>query len=178
MGTRSTISVYNKDGVIKSVYCHWDGYYEHNGVILYNFYNTISKVNKLIDCGDISSLGTEIGKKHKFIDIYHGCTFYHRDRGEDKNITVINVEDVKNPYCNIPEEEYNYIFLEETGEWIAKKEGEGKYQKLEDILRKISLSVWMIPVSNEKQYEKMADFYTTYGNHIKIPNIEEVLYEV
>ena len=38
MGTRSTIAIHNKNGEIKSVYCHWDGYYEHNGVILYNFY--------------------------------------------------------------------------------------------------------------------------------------------
>lgn len=178
MGTRSTISIHNKNGEIKSVYCHWDGYYEHNGVILYNFYNTVSKVNRLIDYGDISSLGTEIGKKHDFINLYHGCTFYHRDRGEDKNIAITDIEDVKNPYNQISEEEYNYIFVEETGEWIAKKEGEEKYQKLENILRKISLSVWMIPVSNEKQYKKMADFYITYGNHVKIPNIEEVLYEV
>ena len=33
MGTRSRIGVMHGDKV-KSVYCHWDGYLEHNGQIL------------------------------------------------------------------------------------------------------------------------------------------------
>ena len=37
MATRSTISIQKKDGTIRSVYCHWDGYCEYNGVLLYNF---------------------------------------------------------------------------------------------------------------------------------------------
>ena len=31
MATRSTISIQKNDGTIRSVYCHWDGYCEHNG---------------------------------------------------------------------------------------------------------------------------------------------------
>ena len=172
MATRSTISIQKNDGTIRSVYCHWDGYCEHNGVLLYNFYNTTDKVNELIDYGDISSLGSEIGKKHNFGDLYDGCTFYHRDRNEEKHISVYN------KYQDIEEEECNYIFIEEKNEWIVKEEYEAEYEKLENVFKNHPLSSWNIAVSNEAQYEKMVDFYNKFGENVKIPKIEEVLYEV
>jgi hypothetical protein len=39
MGTRSRIGVMHGDNV-KSVYCHWDGYLEHNGEILLKHYDS------------------------------------------------------------------------------------------------------------------------------------------
>ena len=178
MATRSTISVHQKDNQIRSVYCHWDGYYEYNGVILYNFYNTPDKVNKLINYGSISSLGTEIGKKHDFMKSYYGCTFYHRDRNEDMDIQFLDVYSDINPYVNLDEEEYNYMFVESKEEWLAKREYENKWHRLVDIFNRVPLNKWMIAVSNEKQYEKMKEFYKKYGKNVEIPNIEEVLYEV
>ena len=94
MGTRSRIGVMHGDKV-KSVYCHWDGYLEHNGAILQEHYNS-AKANNLIALGDLSSLGTQIGEKHAFsqfdlppeeVEAYKEltrdwCTFYGRDRGE------------------------------------------------------------------------------------------------
>jgi hypothetical protein len=81
--------------ICKSVYCHWDGYLEHNGRILQEYYNS-SKANHLVALGDLSSLRPEIGEAHAFS--YHDlpsdqieafkaatedmCTFYGRDRGE------------------------------------------------------------------------------------------------
>jgi hypothetical protein len=94
MGTRSRIGVMHGD-VCKSVYCHWDGYLEHNGVILQEHYNS-ARANELVSLGDLSSLQSEIGEAHPFG--YHGadmsadeynekfsgmCTFYGRDRGEE-----------------------------------------------------------------------------------------------
>ena len=93
MGTRSRIGVMHGDNV-KSVYCHWDGYLEHNGAILQEHYDS-TKANQLVALGDLSSLKPEIGIQHAFG--YHGteisaedyetqfgnmCTFYGRDRGE------------------------------------------------------------------------------------------------
>lgn len=93
MGTRSRIGVMHGDNV-KSVYCHWDGYLEHNGAILQEHYDS-AKANNLVALGDLSSLKPEIGIQHAFG--YHGteisaedyetqfgnmCTFYGRDRGE------------------------------------------------------------------------------------------------
>ena len=83
MGTRSVIGVMHGD-VCKSVYCHWDGYLDHNGSILLEHYDS-SKANHLVALGDLSSLAPEIGEKHDFNDraACEGvCTFYGRDRGE------------------------------------------------------------------------------------------------
>jgi hypothetical protein len=94
MGTRSRIGVMHGD-VVKSVYCHWDGYLEHNGAILQEHYNS-AKANNLVALGDISSLGRNIGEQHPFSPYnsdedraaYEAaqeagwCTFYNRDRGE------------------------------------------------------------------------------------------------
>ena len=93
MGTRSRIGVMHGD-VVKSVYCHWDGYLEHNGAILQEHYDS-AKANNLVALGDISNLGPEIGEEHPFnrfdTDISDAVweskygnmtTFYGRDRGE------------------------------------------------------------------------------------------------
>ena len=94
MGTRSRIAVMHGT-VCKSVYCHWDGYLEHNGQILQQHYDS-AKANQLVALGDISSLRPEIGEKHAFsklevpmdgeaYDKLYGdmTTFYGRDRGEE-----------------------------------------------------------------------------------------------
>ena len=94
MGTRSRIAVMHGT-VCKSVYCHWDGYLEHNGQILQKHYDS-AKANQLVALGDISSLRSEIGEKHAFsklevpmdgeaYDKLYGdmTTFYGRDRGEE-----------------------------------------------------------------------------------------------
>ena len=94
MGTRSRIGVMHGDKV-KSVYCHWDGYLEHNGEILQKHYNS-AKANNLVALGDLSSLRPELGEKHAFSQFElraeevagykllteNWCTFYGRDRGE------------------------------------------------------------------------------------------------
>lgn len=74
-----------KDGW-KGIYCHWDGYPEHNGKILVKFYTNPKKIAKLISLGDISTLAPEIGKKgvHKnFNEVSRKYVkAYHRDRGD------------------------------------------------------------------------------------------------
>ena len=93
MGTHSRIGVMHGD-TVKSVYCHWDGYLEHNGVILQKHYDS-ARANNLVALGDISSLGKEIGEKHPFsrfdtdmsdeaYEKLYGnmTTFYGRDRDE------------------------------------------------------------------------------------------------
>ena len=64
MGTRSRIAVMHGE-VCKSVYCHWDGYLEHNGKILQEYYDS-AKANNLVALGDVSSLGPKIGDAHPF----------------------------------------------------------------------------------------------------------------
>jgi hypothetical protein len=94
MGTRSRIGVMHGD-LVKSVYCHWDGYLAHNGKIL-NEYYTSAQANELVALGDLSSLRSSIGVEHAFshydtemnqeeyFKLYgEMTTFYGRDRGEE-----------------------------------------------------------------------------------------------
>jgi hypothetical protein len=74
MGTRSTIALEYADGTVGQIYCHWDGYLDHNGKILQNYYTDPFKVRELLDGGDMSSLS----------DTVAGCSFYALyERGED-----------------------------------------------------------------------------------------------
>ena len=83
MATRSTIGMLLEDGqTIRSVYCHWDGYPEGVGAILRDHYTDPSKIERLLDIGDISSLREDIGEQHDFDSSSDVTTFYGRDRGE------------------------------------------------------------------------------------------------
>ena len=96
MGTRSTIALEFADGTVQQVYCHWDGYLEHNGKILQEHYSDPFKLRELIDLGDLSSLRPNIGTQHAFSHFElraeevagykqlteDMCTFYGRDRKE------------------------------------------------------------------------------------------------
>jgi hypothetical protein len=80
---------------VNSVYCHWDGYLEHNGQVREQYYDS-AKANNLVALGDMSTLRPQIGEKHAFsqfdlppeeVEAYKEltrdwCTFYGRDRGE------------------------------------------------------------------------------------------------
>lgn len=85
MGTRSRIGVMHGDKC-KSVYCHWDGYLDHNGKILMRHYDS-AKINHLVALGNISSLRPNVeipeSVEHTFNKPAEGITtFYGRDRGE------------------------------------------------------------------------------------------------
>jgi hypothetical protein len=94
MGTRSAIGIVANDGSVKGIYCHWDGYPEYVGSVLFHYYGK-KKAEQLIALGDLSSIGANIGQKHDFnmrneyetglgnISVSKQCTFYNRDRGED-----------------------------------------------------------------------------------------------
>jgi len=58
MGTRSRIGIELPDHSVVSVYCHLDGYVEHNGKILAEHYLNREDVQELIDGGSMSSLRT------------------------------------------------------------------------------------------------------------------------
>ena len=96
MATRSTIAIEFADGTVEQVYCHWDGYLDHNGKLLQEYYSNPFIMSDLIDQGAISSLGPIVGTKHDFsrldsqlsaeeYESRYGTmtTFYARDRGED-----------------------------------------------------------------------------------------------
>ena len=130
MGTRSRIAVMHGT-VCKSVYCHWDGYLEHNGAILQEHYDS-AKANNLVALGDLSSLRPNIGEKHAFsqfevpaeeVEAYKTltedmCTFYGRDRGETGiEFKVSHSFEDFLELCERTDAEYYYIM--EDGKWFG-----------------------------------------------------------
>jgi hypothetical protein len=126
MGTRSSIAIKTEDG-IKAIYCHWDGYVDHNGKILKEFYNTTDKVKELIALGDLSSLGTEIGDVHPFdkkheepeLDLTNNwCMAYGRDRGET-GTEAQTFESISNWVEAEAERWCEYFYLFDGQDWIV-----------------------------------------------------------
>ena len=71
MSTRSFICTYDADKkAYKAIYCHFDGYIKWVGAMLDANYDTESKVDALLDLGDISSLevSVEATKKNVYED--------------------------------------------------------------------------------------------------------------
>lgn len=54
MGTRSRVGVMHGD-VVKSVYCHYDGYLQHTGEMLHRYYDSVA-ANALVARGDNSGV--------------------------------------------------------------------------------------------------------------------------
>jgi hypothetical protein len=132
MATRSTIALEFADGTVQQVYCHWDGYLENNGRILQGYYTDPFKLRELIDLGDVSSLGIEVGVQHDFSRLdsplpeeeyerLYGdmTTFYGRDRGETGTgpKKFADYADYVENFCH---EEYAYI-LRTDGIWYVKQ---------------------------------------------------------
>ena len=145
MGTRSTIALEFADGTVEQVYCHWDGYLEHNGKILAEHYSDPFKLRDLIDLGGLSSLRRDIGEKHAFsqfdlpkeeVEAFikrteNMCTFYARDRGE--KLIVHKFVDFQDYLAHHSYEEYEYI-LRRDGNWYVKQDNE--FELLETALAK------------------------------------------
>lgn len=110
MSTNSSIRIKRKDGTQTGIYCHWDGYIEHNGVILQLAYNTAEKVEELLKLGDISSLRYYTEPYDSKYDIDNPeqdvCVAYCRDRGEGFR-------------QSLQDDEFVYTFDEEEACWYV-----------------------------------------------------------
>jgi hypothetical protein len=125
MATRSRIAIETTDSfgnkVIKSIYCHFDGYPSGVGKTLMENYQDREKVEALISLGDISFLMEEIipTGPHSFNSPQPGVTVaYHRDRGEKFNPPSINAS--VSEFFSSGNESFLYLFTEE-GEWLGKE---------------------------------------------------------
>jgi hypothetical protein len=71
------IGEYRKDGTIRAIYCHYDGYLATAGYTLWYFYKEREKVNQLLALGDLVELGDVIEPS----ETERHCVAYGRDRG-------------------------------------------------------------------------------------------------
>jgi hypothetical protein len=126
MATRSTIALEYANGQIDQVYCHWDGYLDHNGRILLEHYMDPFKVQKMMDLGSLSTLCKEVTPapytEHSFDKPSEDvCVFYGRDRGEQDvgSNRFADYHDYKK-YGQF--EGYDYI-LRTDGKWYVSEHG-------------------------------------------------------
>lgn len=126
MATRSTIAIEHRDGTIEQVYCHWDGYLDHNGRLLLEHWTDPVKVCQLISMGDLSVLGAVIGDEWSVIRAQHEpltkfeepCTFYGRDLKQE-DASSKKFKDFSDYAQNHHYQEYEYI-LRRDGKWYVQ----------------------------------------------------------
>jgi hypothetical protein len=113
MGTRSRIGIQLADESILSVYCHYDGYPEFNGVKLVEHFNSRDAVTELIDGGDISCLWTNAGWNNETLP--ETGPLYYSSRGEDSPPRLD--ADLCEYLLAVNAEEYHYLFR--NGKWVC-----------------------------------------------------------
>lgn len=133
MGTRCYIGKLEKDGGVRAIYCHYDGYVDGVGKTLKDFYDS-GNIDQLLELGDLSSLGNNpissprlwSHSAESMRDLLSGefCMAY-KDRGEEDVDAKIfeNVDDYKKVFSdNIGIE---YLYLLEGNDWFVSEGGEG-----------------------------------------------------
>lgn len=149
MGTRSRIGIEMPDHSVVSVYCHWDGYPEHNGKILVKHYQNREDVQELIDGGGISSLRTRQNgwglpnslkdENGEYIFDDNGYMRYENDREPQPLYYTERGEELDIEHTSFDEfvsgklggEEYAYLY-DLNGNWKAYKiNWEGPVERVE-----------------------------------------------
>lgn len=121
MSTRSMICMKDEGDKYKCIYCHSDGYLEHNGAILIDHYKDKEKLMELLELGSISYLQPNVHpdptRPHSFDydQRQEGVVVaYCRDRGEKKEeARLLTLDDLRDDQSWI---EYVYLF-DEDEEW-------------------------------------------------------------
>ena len=131
MATRSYICKKIGKDKFLTIYCHWDGSPSFNGRILFQNDNNEMMVDKLLDLGDLSSLGEYLepnpNKEHTFEHPQNNvCVAYGRDRGEK------GVEAKEMKLINLTEAWVDYVYIYKDDEWYIYN---GKYITLEKVLK-------------------------------------------
>ena len=112
MATRSTIAVIHEDGTVSQIYCHYDGYLQHNGQMLVEYYNSTLAAEFLVSKGSLSVLEPRVTPTgpHSFDAPEDGvCIYYGRDRG-DTEVEPKRFANVYEYLDGFLSEEYNYLF--------------------------------------------------------------------
>ena len=135
MATRCNIGLEDTDGSVRYIYCHWDGYPSGTGRILQEDWNSYTLVSNMINKGNMSYLGRNLGDTE----------FYCKEgdpNEEDEGFKYckdVNAYSTTAANCFI---EYVYLFKKtETGySWFLwdpdKKTWEPLQQVLDRVLKK------------------------------------------
>jgi len=140
MGTRSNIAIKNDDGSYDLIYCHWDGYFSNNGVVLFTKYRDEKVVRELINGGDMSALE----------DCVRDTSYYSGRNEVWENVKPVNLT-VKNErdLC-----QQQYLYLWKDGGWwgFSKHDGE----PLRDLMTVLSSDKESLPMISSFLHEESA----------------------
>lgn len=135
MSTKATIAIKRGDGLYESIFVSCDGYPEHTGRVLNEFYKEKEKVEALIERGCVYFLDKKIGEsfdggvdfpkfKKNNGDKYRkelrnaGFTmFAKRDLSIDDYWTDIPENLKSDFYPNVADQQWNYLY--ENGDWLV-----------------------------------------------------------
>jgi hypothetical protein len=126
MATSSYIGRKNEDGNVEYIYCHWDGYLDHNGKILFEHYTHENDVLDLLEQGDLSTLEARVNpdkdEDHSWENPAVGvCVFYMRDRGEKKKNLEAKITDDFESLAG----EVDFVYLFQDGAWFYQRKNSG-----------------------------------------------------
>ncbi|EBY2157813.1 post-segregation killing protein PndC [Escherichia coli] len=120
MTVSSTISVFCRDGVFRTVYCHLHGEPARNGRILHTHYATGQQAEALVEHGDIRCLGPRCDKPagHTLQNPVDGVTaYYGRDSGFRMDSEAREYRSFREAIATESTEEvrFHYVFID--GYW-------------------------------------------------------------
>ena len=128
MATRSMIGYISKNNRVKLAYCHCDGYLEHNGIMLQNYYNSMKLVKSLLKGKGVYFLTDNLRKNE-----------YYRD-----DYTVSNHMTLDNLLMNLDEyvmTVYFYLYHEKMNKWLYIDTHEPALKDLKKGVSKIELKL-------------------------------------
>ena len=124
MSTRSRVGI-ETNGMVTSVYVHWDGQPEHHGPILKGHYPSAEAATALIALGDLSILAPELGEQHDFNSPDHPCwcLAYSRDRRD------LDTGACTHPADRWPDSGQAYDYVHRDGRWQVRATKHGGAQE-------------------------------------------------
>ena len=107
MSTRSNIVLLRENGSCSAVYCHYDGYLEHNGKMLIENYTSTKDVRALVAMGNIRSLKPTLDEmaKEDYAEAPHNCNTL---RGYMSEVDTLFIE-------------FIYLWSEEDESWWVSR---------------------------------------------------------
>jgi len=128
MSTRSMIAQTQYNGTVRAVYCHCDGYPEHNGRLLSRHWSNPVDLAELIDRGDMSSLGESIQ-----------LTRFYARSGEDHAYLMAGEFNSYTDFLDTIGDDIEYVYVMlRTGKWAMADVASGHARPLCDVMAEIN----------------------------------------
>lgn len=133
MSTRSGIGIREDDGSISAIYCHFDGYLDHVGRILYEHYSSPERARQLINLGGLSSIGPKIHEGPLHGRPSNEYCYPYISQGEE-----LRIDKLYSIYGFLQEYRYcDFHYLYDNGDWyiildVNKRKALYEYFKMEE----------------------------------------------